>query len=148
MPGKSSDGPRYRTPRTPEGGSDLIGTTRKFAKQLQQYSSQKHPTIRPLEQIRSGQELSVNQSTLQLSGFFPNFGNLLRRPGLGTRETTWHKSSDPDAYEVSRFFPVWARDWALVRATCESGGITVDKCREYGFEICLGIKNTTSRSPW
>ena len=33
----------------------------------QQYSSRKQPTSRPLEQIKSGQEQSVNKSSLQLS---------------------------------------------------------------------------------
>ena len=39
---------------------------KELAKQRQQYSPRKHPTSRPLEQIRSGQDLNVNQSTSQL----------------------------------------------------------------------------------
>ena len=82
---------------------------KELAKQWQQYSSKKHPTRRPLEQIGNGPELNVHQSTFQLSFFFSNFGNLLRRPGLGKRKMTWFKSNDPDAYEMSQVFQVWAQ---------------------------------------
>ena len=56
---------------------------------------------------------------------------------------TWFKSTDPDAYELSQVFQVWARKWAHVGATCESGGLTKVTCREYGLEICFGLKSET-----
>ena len=68
---------------------------------------------------------------------------MLRRPGLGKRKVTWFRSTDPDAYEMSQVFQVWARNEAHVRATCESGGIAKEQCREYGLELCFGSKNET-----
>ena len=53
----------------------------------------------------------------------------------------WYKSTDPDAYEMSQVFQSWARNWAHVRATCESGGLTQGFCWEYGLELCRGEKN-------
>ena len=52
-----------------------------LAKQLQKYSSMKHPSSHTQDQIQQGQDLNVNQTTSQLSFLFSNFGHLLRRPG-------------------------------------------------------------------
>ena len=60
---------------------------------------------------------------------------------MGQKEMTWYNASDPDAYELSQVFQLWDNNWGHVRATCESGGIIKDKCREYGLEIGFGIKN-------
>ena len=57
--------------------------------------------------------------------------------------TTWYTASDPDAQEVSHVFQVWATNLGHVRTACESGGISEDKCREYGLEIGLGILSPT-----
>ena len=52
----------------------------------------------------------------------------------------WYKSTDPDAYEMSQVFQLWARSWAHARATCKSGGLTKEICREYGIELPRGDK--------
>ena len=74
---------------------------KELAKQWQKYSSMKHPSSRPQEQIQQGQDLNVNQTTLQLNFFLSNFGNLLGRPGLGQNKMRWYKSTDPNAYDMS-----------------------------------------------
>ena len=53
----------------------------------------------------------------------------------------WYKSTDPDAYEMSQVFQLWARSWAHVRETCESGGLPQEIRREYGLELCRGDKH-------
>ena len=58
-------------------------------------------------------------------------------------KTTWYSASDPDAYELSQVFQLWAKNWGHVRATCESGGININKYREYGLEIGFGLKSLT-----
>jgi hypothetical protein len=37
--------------------------------------------------------------------------------------------NDPDEYEMSQVFQLWARNWGRIRATCESSEISPDKCR-------------------
>ena len=47
---------------------------KELAKQWQQYSSMKHPSSRPQEQIQRGQDLNVNQTTAQLNFCLPTSG--------------------------------------------------------------------------
>ena len=80
---------------------------------------------------QQGQDLNVNLTTFQLSFFLSNLGKLIRRPGLGKRKMMWYKSTDPDAYEMSQVFQLWARSWVHATATCKSGGLTKELCREW-----------------
>ena len=56
---------------------------------------------------------------------------------MGKRNMTWLSSAHPDMPKLSQAFQLWARSWGHIRATCESGGITHELCREYGLEICF-----------
>ena len=42
---------------------------------------------------------------------------------------------------MSEVFQLWVRNWAHVRATCGSGGLTKEICRAYGLELRRGDKN-------
>ena len=42
-----------------------------------------------------------------------------------------------------KFVQPWAINWAHVKATCESGGLTKDICKDYGLELHLGDTNPT-----
>ena len=52
---------------------------------------------------------------------------------MGKRTMQHYASKDLDAYEMSLIFQLWAQNWGHIRATCESGGISMDMSREYGL---------------
>ena len=88
------------------------------------YTSQRFPTSRRLEDIQRGQEGKVNQDSQQLSFFFSNMGNLLRHPGMGPRTMKWLGQRTIQMHMSSpTFFQLWARNWAHIRAMCESASI-------------------------
>ena len=59
----------------------------------------------------------------------------------------WVLEIDRVVYYSSRsttdvsIFQLWARNWGHIRATCESSCLTGQLCRDYGIEICFGLKN-------
>ena len=110
---------------------DMTYTENKaLAKDWHKYSYKKQPTSREQEAIQQGHDLTANMTSLQFNFFFSNRGNLLRRPGLGQRNKMWDTATDPEPYyEMSQVVHMWARNWAHIRATCESGGLTQEICR-------------------
>ncbi|MFM7990351.1 MAG: hypothetical protein ACKPKO_64650, partial [Candidatus Fonsibacter sp.] len=118
-----------------------------LAQQWQEYSGRTQHTSRPFEYIQHGHLSYTNHDSHQLSFFLSNFDKLLRRPGEGNQKMKHYTSDDPDAYEISLVIIAqpWARNWGYIRATCESGGLNVDKCREYGLDIGSGQNTILSQ---
>ena len=107
----------------------------------QTYTEKKHPSSRDLDSVMSGHDMNIHATSTQLSFFFSNFGCLLRQPGMGNRKTTWLSTTHPEAPRMSQIVQLWARNWGHIRATCETSCLTWQVCRDYGIEICFGIKN-------